>query len=151
MRLRKISKLSEWGGMLEISWPKVERGRVWERNLLMFRGECTLLCTRHRVHRVATTSFWCAFHQDGKMSPGWLGLGYTLTPFHYIYHHVQSWCVRSSWEGRYTRPISTLPLYVLYTPQSKHDISTEICHPLKCEVQSRHNLHLSMIRYSRTL
>ncbi len=30
------------------------------------------------------------------------------TPFHYIYHHIQSCGVRSSWEDRYTPPISTL-------------------------------------------
>jgi hypothetical protein len=35
------------------------------------------------------------------------------SPFHYIYHHVQSCGVRSSREGRYTPPIPTLPLYVL--------------------------------------
>jgi hypothetical protein len=41
------------------------------------------------------------------------GGGCTLTPFHYIYHHVQSCGVRSSWERRYTPTISTLRLYVL--------------------------------------
>jgi hypothetical protein len=40
------------------------------------------------------------------------GGGSTSTPFHYVYHHVQS-CGFSSWEGRYTLPISTLPQYVL--------------------------------------
>jgi hypothetical protein len=35
------------------------------------------------------------------------------TPFHSIYHHVQSLDVRSSWEGRYPSPISPLPIYVL--------------------------------------
>ncbi len=35
------------------------------------------------------------------------------TRFHYFYHHVQSCGIRSSWEGRYTPPFSTLPLYVL--------------------------------------
>jgi hypothetical protein len=39
--------------------------------------------------------------------------GNTPTPLHYIYHHVQSCGVRSSWEGRYTPCFSTLPLYVL--------------------------------------
>ncbi len=33
--------------------------------------------------------------------------------FHYIYHNVQSCGVCSSWERRYTLPISTLSLYVL--------------------------------------
>ncbi len=37
--------------------------------------------------------------------------------FHYIYHHVQSCSVRSSWEGRYT-PLYfvSIPLFSLYTP-----------------------------------
>ncbi len=30
-----------------------------------------------------------------------------------FYHHVQSCGVRSSWEGGYTSPFSTLPLYIL--------------------------------------
>jgi hypothetical protein len=32
-------------------------------------------------------------------------------PFTIVYHHVQSCGVCSSWEGRYTSNISTLPLY----------------------------------------
>jgi hypothetical protein len=39
------------------------------------------------------------------------GRGVHGQPFHYIYHHVQNCSVRSSWEGRYIPPISTLPLY----------------------------------------
>ncbi len=31
------------------------------------------------------------------------------TPFYYIYYHVQSFGIRSSCEGKYTPPISTLP------------------------------------------
>ncbi len=41
------------------------------------------------------------------------GGGARRPPFHYIYHHVQSCSVCSSWEGRYTPPISYLPPYVL--------------------------------------
>ncbi len=37
----------------------------------------------------------------------------TPTPFHFSYHHVHSCSVLSSWEDRYTPPISSLPLYVL--------------------------------------
>ncbi len=37
----------------------------------------------------------------------------TPTPFHSVYHHVQSCSVRASWEGRHTPRISSLPLYVL--------------------------------------
>jgi hypothetical protein len=36
------------------------------------------------------------------------------SPFHYIYHHIQICGVRSSWEGRYTPPISTLHQYSMY-------------------------------------
>jgi hypothetical protein len=39
----------------------------------------------------------------------------TPTPFHYIYHHVQSCSVLSSWVGRYTHPISSLPMYSVDT------------------------------------
>ncbi len=41
------------------------------------------------------------------------GGGCTPTPFHDSSHHVQSCSVRSSWVGRYTRPVSSLPIYVL--------------------------------------
>ncbi len=34
------------------------------------------------------------------------------TPFHSSYHHVQSCSLRSSWEGSYTPPISSLPPYL---------------------------------------
>jgi hypothetical protein len=70
------------------------------------------------THRVAMTDFWRTFHRDGKISPGWWGgrmhahLPPSI-PFHSIYHHVQSCSERSSWEGRYTPPISSLFLYVL--------------------------------------
>jgi hypothetical protein len=42
--------------------------------------------------------------------------GGTPTPFHYFNISTITYkvvVVRSSWEGRYTPPISTLPLYVL--------------------------------------
>jgi hypothetical protein len=41
--------------------------------------------------------------------------------FHYIYHHVQSCDVCSSWEGRYTLPVSTLPLYVLRDQENDNE------------------------------
>ncbi len=51
-----------------------------------------------------------------KLAQAGRGRGCTPTPFHYIYHHVQS-CescgVRSSWVDKYTPPISTPPLFVL--------------------------------------
>jgi hypothetical protein len=43
------------------------------------------------------------------------GGGCMPTPFHYVYYNVKSCGARSSWEGRYTPPISSLPLYVLYS------------------------------------
>jgi hypothetical protein len=43
----------------------------------------------HRVHRVATATFWSTFHHDGKISPGWRW-ECTPTPFRYTYPHVQS-------------------------------------------------------------
>jgi hypothetical protein len=67
------------------------------------------------THRVAMATFWRIFHHDGKISQACWGWGvHALLPtsFHYMYHHVQSSGVRSSWEGRYTAPISTLPLYM---------------------------------------
>jgi hypothetical protein len=64
---------------------------------------------------VAIATFWRTFHHDGKISPAWWGYRCTPTPFHDIYCTITyKWCgLRSSWEGRYTPPISTLPLYVL--------------------------------------
>ncbi len=39
--------------------------------------------------------------------------GYRPTPLHYSCHHVRSCSVCSSWTGRYTHPLSSLPIYVL--------------------------------------
>jgi hypothetical protein len=60
-------------------------------------------------------TFWSTFQHDGKISPAWWGWGVHAQPplIHYIYHHVQSCGISSSWEGRYTSPASTLLLYVL--------------------------------------
>ncbi len=52
------------------------------------------------------------FHHDGKVSPGRWGWAVHARPLHYIYHHVQSFGVRSSREWRYTPPNSTLSLNV---------------------------------------
>ncbi len=49
-----------------------------------------------------------------KNQPSLVRVGGALhAPPHSIYHHVQRCGVRSSWKGRHTPPISTLPLYVL--------------------------------------
>ncbi len=50
--------------------------------------------TPQSTHRMAKATFWCTFHHDGKNSPACWGWG-------------------ARWEGRYTPPISPLPLYVL--------------------------------------
>ncbi len=57
------------------------------------------------THRVAMTDFWRTFHKKTALT----GEGCTPTFFHSIYHHVQSICGRSSSQGRYTPPISSLP------------------------------------------
>ncbi len=48
-----------------------------------------------------------------KLAQAGEGWGFTSILFHYIYHHIQSCSVGSSWQGRYTPPISSLPLDVL--------------------------------------
>ncbi len=84
--------------------------------------ECTAQVV-HRVHtRVAKAAF-CRTHHQGKISPGRWGWGCTAAPFHYIYHHVQSCSVRSSWEVRYTPPIS-FHLYPYVLCGSIHLLST---------------------------
>ncbi len=36
--------------------------------------------TPQSAHRVATAAFWCIFHHDGKISPGWKGWGVHAHP-----------------------------------------------------------------------
>jgi hypothetical protein len=60
----------------------------------------------HRVHRVATATFWRTFHHDKKIGPAGEGGGCTPTPS-YIYHHVQSCGVRTM------RVQNILPLFLL--------------------------------------
>jgi hypothetical protein len=71
-------------------------------------------------HRVHTEWQWpiSKVHSIMMENQPWLvrvggGGGCTPTTFHSIYHHVQRCSVISSWEGRYSPPISSLPLYVL--------------------------------------
>ncbi len=50
--------------------------------------------------RLAMATFWRTFHHDEKISPGWWEWeGCTPSPFHCIYHHVQSCGVHSSCEA----------------------------------------------------
>jgi len=44
--------------------------------------------------------------------------GCTPSLFYSSYHHVQSCSERPNWEGRYTSPSSSLPLYVLCVPNT---------------------------------
>ncbi len=48
----------------------------------------------HRVHRVATDTFWRAFHHDGKISPGWYGCGMHAHPLSlYLPSGTELWCM----------------------------------------------------------
>jgi len=55
-------------------------------------------------NRETMSTFWRTFHHEGKISEN--GEGGGAPPF--IYHHVQSCGVRSSWEVRYTPPLTWL-------------------------------------------
>ncbi len=73
------------------------------------------------THRVAMATFWRTFNHDGKISPACWRWGLPRpSPFTLSTISKQSCGVRSGWEGRYTPPISPLPLYVLCgsTPRS---------------------------------
>ncbi len=74
----------------------------------------------HRTHRVATAAFCRTFHHDGKISPSGWGWGLHAHPrsLYLPPHHVQSCNVWSNWEGKYTHPISSLPLCSLWFPLS---------------------------------
>ncbi len=80
--------------------------------------EILLYLHRQGDHRVHTEWQWplSGVHSNmrEKLAKASEGGGCTPIPFHYIYHHVQSCGVCSSWEGRYTPPFSTLPLYIYY-------------------------------------
>jgi hypothetical protein len=72
-----------------------------------------ILPAAHRVHTdMAMAIGVYSIMMEKSAQPG-EGGGCTPNYFHYIYHYVQSYGVCSSWEDRYTPPISTLPLYVL--------------------------------------
>ncbi len=65
---------------------------------------CTYVTHSGNGHFLACSpSWWKKLAQAGE-GGGW---GCTATPFHCIYHHVQSCGVCSSWEGRYPPPICT--------------------------------------------
>jgi hypothetical protein len=55
-----------------------------------------------------------------KLAQAGEGGGCTPTPFHFIYHLVQSCGVRSSREGRYTRPLFLLYTIYMYSVVQSH-------------------------------
>ncbi len=67
----------------------------------------------HRVRRIATTTFWCTFHFDGKIIPACWGWGvHALSLSLYLPSRAKLQC-RSSWEQIqspyfYSTPICTL-------------------------------------------
>ncbi len=123
MGLKKL--LPVWG---EPGWlPRRMRRGVGTAYLVT---EPPFLTSGHRVHtewqhgnvkckneinvfkdRVAAATFCRTYRHDGKVSPSRKGWGEgkcTPTPFHSIYHHVQSW-------GQlYTSLISSLPLCTMF-------------------------------------
>ncbi len=70
------------------------------------------------THRVATAAFWSTFHHDGKIIPGWWGVGGArprpFTIFTITYKVAVYGTLQLSGQ-RYTRLISTLPIYVRYS------------------------------------
>ncbi len=88
----------------------------------------------HLHHRVHTEWQWPLFGvhsilMEKLAQAAWCGWRCTPIPFHYIYHHMQSCGICSSWEGRYTTPISTLYPYlysVVYTVLFTATIDAEI-------------------------
>jgi hypothetical protein len=82
----------------------------------------------HRVHRVATATFWRTFQHDGKLTQAGEGGGCTPPPFHYIYHHVQGCGVPYGYEGRYTPPFLLYPyMYsVVCTAYTLADLSPNL-------------------------
>jgi hypothetical protein len=77
--------------------------------------------------RVAMATFWCTYYHDGKNSPDWC----TPSPFHYIFHHVQSCGVPyvPAKGGRYTHPLFLLYpfMYSAVSPQSSCSTYSSVC------------------------
>jgi hypothetical protein len=85
-----------------------------------FRRQTLSACRPQSTHRVAT-AFWHTFQHDGKISSGLVSGGVNAHPLSLYLPSRKSCSVRSSWEGRYNYPISSLPLYVLCgADQSAH-------------------------------
>jgi hypothetical protein len=120
--VKKNGLLCQFWYFTAIVWPRVlfttpPPPLLSANDCLFILNTFVVACT-HRVHTELQ------FHFSGvhsimmeKLAQPSKGGGGCIcplpTPFHYIYHHVQSCGVRSNWEGRYTPLISTLPPYVL--------------------------------------
>jgi hypothetical protein len=76
------------------------------------------------THRVAMAAFWCTYYHEGKNRPDGRGGGgarCTPSPFHCIYHHVQSCGVPyAPAEGADTHSLFLLYpyMYSVVSPQS---------------------------------
>ncbi len=101
---------------------------IYEENFEFLFYQCVLfgipfytstgsLTTDHWVHTEWKCHFLAYITMEKSAKPA-EGGGCTPTPFHCIYHHVQSCGVRCSWEGRYIPNMSTRPLYVLCAPDT---------------------------------
>ncbi len=80
-----------------------------------------------------------AIMMEKSAQPGENG-GCTPTPFHSIYNQVQSFSVRSSWEGRCTPPSSTITLYMYYVHTWYSRATHVLRHPLylrSCTLQKK--------------
>ncbi len=77
-------------------------------------------------HRAATVDFWRTSHHDRKISTG----GCTPTPFHYIYHHVQSSQRIAPTERADTLTLFHLYPYIYSVVCKKTNVFANICHSL---------------------
>ncbi len=72
------------------------------------------------------------------------GGGHTPYPFHFIYHHVQSCGVRSSWDGRYNPPISSLYPFLLCAFTFQLVVAKEAVIGVVLAIQPRYGLRTSV-------
>ena len=84
-----------------------------------------LSLTPQSMHRVATATFWRTCHHDGKICPGWWGWGVHSHPLSLYLPSRTKLDVR--WEGLYTPPISTLPLYLLWEKVEACNLYNYLC------------------------
>ncbi len=122
LTLSNLSLLHSLSVCRRSSLPTGGGGRWWRRSqsirrrdsLVLYKRETytfellyttqVLRCKKYGpTHRVAITDFWLTFHRGGKI----------ITLFT-ITDEVAS--IRSTWEGRYTTPVSSPPLFVLCGP-----------------------------------